>query len=57
MLDDLMLVAGWLGVAYGAWVWFEPAGFITGGVLLLAGALARGRARAVKAAAAPRSEP
>ncbi len=50
-----MLLAGWCCITYGAGVIYEPAGFITGGVLLLAGALARGRAQAV-AAAAPRSE-
>ncbi len=36
---------GWAGVAltsYGAWLIYEPAGFITGGLLLLAGALLAG---------------
>lgn len=50
MVEDILLVVGSFGITYGAWVWFEPAGFITGGVLLLAGALARGRARAVAVA-------
>ena len=39
ILHDLIGVIGASLVAYGAWLVFPPAGFITGGVLLLAGAL------------------
>lgn len=28
---------GALSVAYGAWLWFPPAGFIVGGAILLVG--------------------
>ncbi len=39
ILHDLIGVIGAALVAYGAWLVFPPAGFITGGVLLLAAAL------------------
>ena len=39
VLHDLIGVIGAGLVAYGAWLVFPPAGFITGGLLLLAGAL------------------
>jgi hypothetical protein len=39
VMRDLAGLAGAGLVAYGAWLVFPPAGFITGGVLLLAGAL------------------
>ncbi len=39
VLRDVVGLAGAGLVAYGAWLVFPPAGFITGGVLLLAGAL------------------
>lgn len=45
-----MLVVGSCAIAYGAWVLSEPAGFVVGGVLLLAGGLARSRAVAAKVA-------
>jgi hypothetical protein len=32
-------------IAYGAWLVYRPAGFIVGGLLLLAGALLDARAR------------
>lgn len=47
-LADALLVTGAGAVSYGAWVWFEPAGFITGGSLLLLAGLATARAEAVK---------
>ncbi len=50
-----MLIVGSTVIAYGAWVWFEPAGYLTAGVLLVAGGLARARAKLLKAA--PGSEP
>lgn len=34
---DAMMVAGTGVVSYGAWLVYEPAGFIVGGVLLLVG--------------------
>lgn len=34
---DAMMLAGVASVSYGAWMVYEPAGFIVGGVLLLAG--------------------
>lgn len=34
-LPDLLLVGGAASMAYGAWLVYPPAGFITGGVLLL----------------------
>ena len=39
LLRDGGGLAGAALIAYGAWLVFPPAGFITGGVLLLAGAL------------------
>lgn len=44
---DVLLVTGAALVSYGAWVWFEPAGYITGGALLLAGGLGAARAEAM----------
>jgi hypothetical protein len=35
-MPDLLLYAGAGSVSYGAWLWFEPAGFLTAGTLLLA---------------------
>lgn len=32
---DALLIAGAGGIAYGAWLVYEPAGFIVGGVLVL----------------------
>lgn len=45
---DAFLVLGVGAVSYGAWLWFEPAGFITCGALLLVGGLALARAEAAK---------
>ena len=45
-VPDALLVAGFGLVSWGAWTWFEPAGFLVGGMLLLAGGLAIGRAQA-----------
>ena len=40
-LPDGLLVAGWAGISYGAWLAYAPAGYIVGGLLLLvAGVLA-----------------
>jgi len=35
MLPDALMVAGTACVSYGAWLVYEPAGFIAGGVLLV----------------------
>jgi hypothetical protein len=39
MLRDAAGIAGVGLIAYGAWLVFPPAGYITGGTLLLTGAL------------------
>lgn len=41
---DGLLIAGAAAISYGAWLIYEPAGYIAGGVLLIAGGvlLARG---------------
>lgn len=42
--DVLWTVAGLVAaalIAYGAWLIYEPAGYITGGVLILLGVIAR----------------
>lgn len=39
VVRDLAGLAGAGGVSYGAWLIYEPAGFIVGGALLLAGAI------------------
>ena len=46
IVTDIMLVIGMGSVAYGAWLLDPAAGLITGGALLLAAGLARGRAEA-----------
>lgn len=43
LLRDLAGLAGAGLAAYGAWLIYEPAGFITGGALLIAGAVAVAR--------------
>jgi hypothetical protein len=44
ILRDLIGLAGAASIAFGAWMLHPAAGFIVGGVLALAGALALGRA-------------
>lgn len=39
LLRDVSGLAGAVGISYGAWLVYQPAGFIVGGALLLAGAL------------------
>lgn len=41
-LVDLVGLGGVGSIAYGAWRVYEPAGFIVGGLLLLAGAIVLG---------------
>lgn len=41
LVPDALLISGAVLIAYGAWLIYPPAGFITGGVLhLVAGVLA-----------------
>lgn len=35
MLPDALMTAGAAAVSYGAWLVYEPAGFIVGGALLV----------------------
>ena len=44
-VEDAICIIGIALISYGAWCIYEPAGYITGGVLLLAGgvAVAKGR--------------
>ncbi len=46
LLRDGAGLAGAVAIAYGAWLIYPPAGFIAGGVLLLAGAIALSRGAA-----------
>lgn len=39
IIRHLAALAGAGGIAYGAWLWSEPAGYVVGGALLLCGAL------------------
>jgi hypothetical protein len=39
--ENLSLLAGWFLISYGAYSIYPPAGFITGGVLLVAGTILR----------------
>lgn len=43
-LPDILIIAGVAAISFGAWMVYEPAGFIVGGLLALAGGvlLARG---------------
>jgi hypothetical protein len=43
-IPDLLLIAGASLLSYGAWLVFEPAGYIAGGVLLLAQGVIQARA-------------
>lgn len=42
-VPDALLLAGAGNVAYGAWLIYPPAGFITGGVLLIVGGIIASR--------------
>lgn len=35
VVSNLLEIAGGLGIAYGAWLMFRPAGFIVGGILAI----------------------
>jgi hypothetical protein len=39
LIRSLAALAGAGGIAYGAWLWSEPLGYVIGGTLVLAGAL------------------
>lgn len=43
LLCDFSGYAGAAAISYGAWLIYEPAGFIIGGILLIAGAFIFGR--------------
>ena len=43
ILADLILLGGFGAISYGAWVIFEPAGFISGGIGLILLAFQLGR--------------
>lgn len=43
LLETLSLLAGAGLIAYGCWRIYAPAGFITGGVLLIAGVILRAK--------------
>lgn len=49
VLRELAIIGGIALVAYGAWLVYPPAGFITGGLLLLAGGILAAMAPADKA--------
>ena len=40
---DLLMVGGTAAISYGAWLIYQPAGYITGGVLLIAGGVLAAR--------------
>lgn len=42
-LRDAIGLAGVAAITYGAWLIYQPAGFIVGGVLLIAGAILTSR--------------
>jgi hypothetical protein len=42
VMPDALIVAGATAVSYGAWLLHPAAGFITGGVLMLAGGVLAG---------------
>lgn len=44
IVPDVVMIAGWAGVSYGAWTVYEPAGFIVGGVLAIMGGIVMARA-------------
>jgi len=40
ILPDILMLAGAAGISYGAWLVYQPAGFLVGGgLVLLAGVL------------------
>lgn len=39
ILPDTLMLAGAGGLSYGAWLIYEPAGFLVGGVLTLVGGI------------------
>lgn len=45
LVRDLIGLAGLALIAYGAWLIYEPAGFIVGGVLLVVGVMLRALAQ------------
>jgi len=45
LVRDLIGLAGLALIAYGAWLIYEPAGFIVGGLLLVVGVMLRALAQ------------
>ena len=43
-IPDLLLITGAAAVAYGAWLVYQPAGFIVGGVLVIVQGVMQARA-------------
>jgi hypothetical protein len=39
LMEAALMIAGAVLIAYGTWLIYAPAGFITGGVLLIAGVI------------------
>lgn len=46
IIRDLVGLAATGSIAYGAWLIYQPAGFIVAGVLVLVGVIATGKSRA-----------
>lgn len=40
---DALMLSGVVGISYGAWLMYQPAGFIVGGAFLLAGGVLAAR--------------
>lgn len=43
ILPDVLMLAGAAGLSYGAWMIYEPAGFLVGGTLVLIGGILTAR--------------
>lgn len=43
IIPDMLMLSGAAGLSYGAWLIYEPAGFLAGGALLLAGGVLTAR--------------
>lgn len=42
-VPDVLMLAGVIGISFGAWLVYPPAGFIVGGAFLLAGGVLSAR--------------
>jgi hypothetical protein len=45
ILPDVLMLSGACGVSYGAWLVYEPAGYLVGGVLLMTAGILGARAK------------